>query len=521
MKIFIFGANGMLGTYLFKYFSPKYQVVPVTRKQIDLTEDFSLISKNYDFEPDDVIINAAGIIKQRTYSPEELIRVNSLFPHFLSTLGCNVIHITTDCVFSGNDGEYNEDSLHDCLDDYGKSKSLGENLNLTIIRTSIIGEEIYNKKSLVEWVKHHKNSQINGYINHFWNGITCLELCKHIQEIILNGSYWKGVKHYFSPETVSKYQLVFYINEIYELNNKVIPIKSKYCDRSLNTKYDRSPVQISIKEQVLELKKFNIRHKLHNFPQVNVVNLKENEERRKVFSSTFSKYPDLNIIFHQYDRISEKKCSEIIFNNENIPYYVTNKLAFLGAITSHLSTIKTWYETTNEEYGFFCEDDLSLETVDYWNFNWEEFIDMLPFEWQTVQLSLTRSPEIFFKDYKNGICFKSRSWDDWSCVAYIIKRSHAKKIIENYYSGINFSLEYSGIDSSIRPKEYTDIAPENIIYTSFEYDTNYIFPLFVPNYDFDSVVWDKLDEKNNPSEIIDWWKNVGKTKTLQELFGVQ
>jgi dTDP-4-dehydrorhamnose reductase len=257
MKIFIFGANGMLGRYSLKYFSPNYQVVSITRNEIDLRKDFSLINQKYDFKSEDVIINAAGIIKQRNYSPEELICVNSLFPQFLSKLECNVIHITTDCVFSGKLGSYTEDSLHDCLDDYGKSKSLGENSNLTIIRTSIIGEELYNKKSLIEWVKSNKNTTISGYLNHFWNGVTCLELNKQIEHIIENKEYWKGVRHYYSPDTVSKYQLVSYINQIYNLNNQVIPIMSEYCDRSLTSKYN-PPVSLEIKKQISELKEFNL-----------------------------------------------------------------------------------------------------------------------------------------------------------------------------------------------------------------------------------------------------------------------
>lgn len=255
MRVFIFGANGMLGSYLTKYLKNFYDVIPITRKNIDLTQNFLLITSKYKFNSDDVIINAAGIIKQRNYSAEELIRVNSLFPHFLSTLECNVIHITTDCVFSGKDGSYNENSLHDCLDDYGKSKSLGECKDLTIIRTSIIGEEIYNKKSLVEWVKSNQGTIVNGYINHFWNGVTCLELSKHIVSLIDNSNYWKGVKHWFSPDTVSKYHLVSYINEIYELNNIVNPVMSEYCDRSLSTLYN-SPITTTIRDQILELKNF-------------------------------------------------------------------------------------------------------------------------------------------------------------------------------------------------------------------------------------------------------------------------
>lgn len=255
MRVFIFGASGMLGSYLTEHLKNFYDIIPITRKDIDLNQDFSLIVSKYKFNSNDVIVNAAGIIKQRNYSAQELIRVNSLFPHFLSTLNCNVIHITTDCVFSGKDGSYNEDSLHDCLDDYGKSKSLGECEDLTIIRTSIIGEELYNKKSLVEWVKSNKNSNIDGYLNHFWNGVTCLELSKHIGHIIENNYYWNGVRHYFSPNTVSKYQLVSFINQVYELNNTVMPKMSTYCDRSLSTLYE-SPILLTIEEQILDLKNF-------------------------------------------------------------------------------------------------------------------------------------------------------------------------------------------------------------------------------------------------------------------------
>lgn len=257
MKIFIFGSNGMLGSYLVQYLGSIYDVVPITRKDVDLNEDFSLISKKYNFDSCDVVINAAGIIKQRNFKSEELIKVNSLFPHFLSTLECNVIHITTDCVFSGKKGSYYEDSLHDCLDDYGKSKSLGECCDLTIIRTSIIGEEKHNKKSLIEWVKSNKNSTISGYLNHFWNGVTCLELSKQIESIINSNQYWKGVRHYHSPNTVSKYELVSCINKIYELDNNVNPIMAEYCDRSLKTRYD-TLVKKTIEEQILEMKQFNL-----------------------------------------------------------------------------------------------------------------------------------------------------------------------------------------------------------------------------------------------------------------------
>lgn len=257
MKVYIFGANGMLGRYLTTYMSSLFEVVPITRKEVDLLDDFDSIIDKYNFSSDDVIINAAGVIKQRSYTANELIRVNSLFPHFLSTLKCNVIHVTTDCVFSGKKGSYTEDSLHDCLDDYGKSKSLGEPKDITVIRTSIIGEELLNKKSLVEWVRSNTNTTINGYLNHFWNGLTCLQLSKEVVSIINSGVYWEGVRHYHSKDIVSKYQLTSYINEIYNLNNKVNPVMVDYCDRSLKTNYTNT-VELTVKQQIQEMYSFKI-----------------------------------------------------------------------------------------------------------------------------------------------------------------------------------------------------------------------------------------------------------------------
>jgi dTDP-4-dehydrorhamnose reductase len=132
------------------------------------------------------------------------------------------IHITTDCVFSGNGGMYSERDAHDETNNYGVSKSLGElGINATVIRTSIIGEEMKNKYSLLEWVRSHTNTEINGYTNHYWNGVTCLQLSKIVANMILYKQYWIGVRHIFSPSPVSKYDLVCMINEIYGLNNTV------------------------------------------------------------------------------------------------------------------------------------------------------------------------------------------------------------------------------------------------------------------------------------------------------------
>jgi dTDP-4-dehydrorhamnose reductase len=265
MKVIILGSNGMLGSYLTSYLRDKFEVIPMTRNDYDLSKINELEFINFistKISKGDLIINASGIIKQRDYNPLEMIMLNSVLPHILSKIkieyNCNVIHITTDCVFSGIIGYYKENDIHDCIDDYGKSKSLGENELLTTIRTSIIGEEINNKKSLLEWVRSNSNKAIDGYSNHLWNGVTCLELSKKILNIINENSFWTGVRHIHSPDVVNKYELLKIINEIYDLNIIVNLTKTNtHIYRNLLSNYENN-ITNSLYNQLVELKKYNL-----------------------------------------------------------------------------------------------------------------------------------------------------------------------------------------------------------------------------------------------------------------------
>ena len=172
------------------------------------------------------------------------------------------IHITTDCVFSGLKGNYTEIDEHDETNNYGVSKSLGElGYNATIIRTSIIGEELKNKYSLLEWVKKHNHTTLNGYTNHYWNGLTCLQLAKVVDKMINDNIWWKGVRHIFSPTSVTKYKLVKMINNTYKLNNIVEPLETENTiNKTLNSIYDNNS-NFNIPElnlQIEELHKFVI-----------------------------------------------------------------------------------------------------------------------------------------------------------------------------------------------------------------------------------------------------------------------
>jgi dTDP-4-dehydrorhamnose reductase len=260
MKVIVFGKTGMLGNYVYKTLMTDYEVITIDRKDFDiescdwkkLDEKIKLFSRN------DIIINCIGSIPQRKPNIKQLIVVNTIFPLKLNEIskkyGLKLIHITTDCVFSGKKGNYTENDIHDSDENYGITKSLGENIDSCIIRTSIIGEEINNKLSLLEWVKNNKNGKINGYNNFYWNGITCLTLSKIIKDIIKNNSYWLGAKHFYSPNTVSKYELCDIINKIYGLNINIEDFKlNEPKNMTLSSIYDINYNIENIELQLQEL----------------------------------------------------------------------------------------------------------------------------------------------------------------------------------------------------------------------------------------------------------------------------
>ncbi len=274
-KIAIWGANGMLGRYVKNQLANTYDVISFTRKDLDLkTANFqaiSLLLSENNIGDNDIVINCAGVIpqssNQRTLDTRTYFEINSIFPIMLSNvcnhIGAKLIHITTDCVFSGkgeNSGNYTENSTHDETNDYGISKSLGECCdNTTIIRTSIIGEELCHKRSLLEWVKKNTGKSINGFADHLWNGVTCLKLAQVIDEIIQHNYYWKGVRHIFSPRSVSKYELVSMINEIYDLNITITKTTSEQnIDKTISTVFDANQYFNipDLHQQIKELREF-------------------------------------------------------------------------------------------------------------------------------------------------------------------------------------------------------------------------------------------------------------------------
>jgi dTDP-4-dehydrorhamnose reductase len=263
----IVGANGMAGHMIAAYFkkNTSYQLLMTSRDgtaghiRLDAT-DLNQIKEVVLYNKPDLIINCIGILNEyAAINPREAILVNSLLPHelakHLQVYGGKLIHISTDCVFTGHEGNYNEESIPDGITMYAKTKQLGEiktNSHLTI-RTSIIGPELKNGIGLFHWFMNQKGT-IKGFTHVKWNGVTTLELAKFIHHAIekpLTGLY-----HLTAPEILSKYELLTLIQHIYQKDDvDVIPHTKPRIDRTLfNSRQDYSYNVSPYEKQIQELK---------------------------------------------------------------------------------------------------------------------------------------------------------------------------------------------------------------------------------------------------------------------------
>jgi len=260
MKLLVLGAGGMLGHKIVQQLHPLYEtwgtmrskssgytiygVCPADRilSNIDVTSVDRLVQAISHVHPD-VIVNCVGIIKQReeVHDPLTSITINSLFPHRLANI-CNasrirLIHISTDCVFSGTKGMYREDDLPDATDLYGRTKFLGE-LNrpgCLTIRTSVIGRELDTQLGLVEWFLSQNNGRVKGYRRAIYSGFTTLEMSRIISIVITNHPNISGLYH-VSSDPIDKYHLLKLIRDAYRLNIDLEATDNPVIDRSLDSR---------------------------------------------------------------------------------------------------------------------------------------------------------------------------------------------------------------------------------------------------------------------------------------------
>ena len=257
-SVMVLGASGMLGHMVFAHLhsTGKFRVQGSLRKDVD-AEAFAVGGTLDYVKGFDAVVNCIGIIKPYCKDDDPIgvrraILVNALFPHQLGAWarahGVKVIQIATDCVYSGSKGKYVESDVHDALDVYGKTKSLGEVLDGSVlnIRCSIIGPELKGKLSLLEWfLAQPEGVELNGFSHHLWNGVTTLQfgqLCEKILEkpVVYDALLKSSVVHHFVPnETVSKFELLQLFSGVFEKNVRIRKVDNigPPVDRSLDTKF--------------------------------------------------------------------------------------------------------------------------------------------------------------------------------------------------------------------------------------------------------------------------------------------
>ena len=234
--VLVFGSTGMLGSSVVSELE-KNNLQVFSTKRADNSK-FSSSEFKFDFANDDMrnwfenkpkfdyVINCIGAIPQK-YIQEpftqfrEMIELNTLLPQILSESsemhGFRIVQIATDCVFAGASSKYSEDSLHDAVDLYGVTKSLGEknSPNAMHIRCSIIGNNDATNSSLHNWLLSKElDSNVKGFNNHHWNGITTLAFARIVNGIIEENLFKPGIQHVIPSDEVTKYQLLEIIAQV-------------------------------------------------------------------------------------------------------------------------------------------------------------------------------------------------------------------------------------------------------------------------------------------------------------------
>ena len=242
-KILIFGAGGMIGHQMYRQFlNTNFTILGTLKQPLKNYDQFNLfksqqIKDHFDifdfdrvqnllneFKPD-IILNCIGITlrKPEIKDLEYTKKINSDFPQLLNIWckknNANLIHFSTDCVFSGKRGPYTEESLPDATDVYGITKAQGEVVgsNSLTLRGSMIGRELFGKTELLEWALSQKNNTIKGFSKAYYSGVTTSVMSELVAKIVSNENILTGL-YQVSGASISKYDLLQLINTEFLLN---------------------------------------------------------------------------------------------------------------------------------------------------------------------------------------------------------------------------------------------------------------------------------------------------------------
>lgn len=254
-----------------------------------------------------------------------------------------------------------------------------------------------------------------------------------------------------------------------------------------------------------------MKDKLVNLPEVYYISLSDSTDRQQSFKNQFLLNDFQNIkMIEAYDGRKNNYCTDkSVVDGFHFEQMDSGQIA---ATISHLKAIIEWYNNSDSEYAIFFEDDMSIESINYWNFNWQEFVKELPKDWDVIQLSLIKS-EIQESDMK----LNSRNWDiNWSAGSYLIKRIYAKKLIDLYFTDKKYFLKIKYNEEAIPYVEHILFAPAV---------TNaYTIPLFYEDINFVSTFYQHFIKSTHKETQVDssnyvkyWWKIKGKEITLNNL----
>ena len=257
MKVLVLGASGMLGNAVMRVLSENkgWQVFGTVRSGtasrhfppdiaaslvagVDVEDQDTLVRVFASVRPD-VVINCIGLIKQLADGDDPLLAlpINAMLPHRLARLcelaGSRLVHVSTDCVFSGSRGAYVEEDVSDALDLYGKSKFLGEvhDAHAITLRTSIIGHELQSAHGLVEWFLSQQG-RCKGYRRAVFSGLPTVVLAKIIRDVVIPRPELSGLYH-VAAAPISKFDLLTLVARQYNKNIEIVPDDTVVIDRSL------------------------------------------------------------------------------------------------------------------------------------------------------------------------------------------------------------------------------------------------------------------------------------------------
>jgi len=258
-NVLVLGASGMLGNAVLRVMadSPGYQVTGAVRSArsaalfprdlqrniaigTDVENFDSVVSLFAKVRPE-VVINCIGLVKQLSEADDPLVAlpINTLFPHRLARLcaatGARLVHLSTDCVFSGSKGMYLETDVSDAKDLYGRSKYLGEvdYLNAITLRTSIIGHELEGARSLIGWFLS-QNGRVKGYRRAVFSGLPTVVVARVIRDYVIPRPDLHGLFH-LSAEAINKYDLLKLVARIYDKKIDIVADEQLAIDRSLDS----------------------------------------------------------------------------------------------------------------------------------------------------------------------------------------------------------------------------------------------------------------------------------------------